>query len=210
MRRCAGGYGPWAGPLPEARRRAATLRAPRTGRRIGQREAGRQADKQKCGRQVDKSQEDRLQLDQRQGSQRTARGTEGRTLVSYPHRLERLRAWLEAYRIDGLLISQPESRYYLSGYTGHDLPPRDSAGYLLITASQAMLLTDPRTAEQASNESPDFEVITYASGSRGPQAAAERAAQVGIRRLGFESIHLPYAIWEEIRRDLPASIEFVP
>jgi len=130
--------------------------------------------------------------------------------VSYPHRLERLRAWLEAYRIDGLLISQPESRYYLSGYTGHDLPPRDSAGYLLITASQAMLLTDPRTAEQASNESPDFEVITYASGSRGPQAAAERAAQVGIRRLGFESIHLPYAIWEEIRRDLPASIEFVP
>src|SRR5438552_1830179 len=130
--------------------------------------------------------------------------------MSRRDRLERLRASLEPHGLDGLVVSQPESRYYLSGYTGHDLPPRDSAGYLLITASQAMLLTDPRTAEQASNESPDFEVITYASGSRGPQAAAERAAQVGIRRLGFESIHLPYAIWEEIRRDLPASIEFVP
>jgi Xaa-Pro aminopeptidase len=130
--------------------------------------------------------------------------------VSHPVRLQRLRAALEPNRIDGLLVSQPESRYYLSGYAGHDLPPRDSAGYLLITASQTLLLTDPRTAEQATNESPDFEVITYPSGSRGPQAIAERAAHVGVRRLGFESIHLPYGIWQEIRRDLPTSVELVP
>ena len=65
--------------------------------------------------------------------------------MSQRQRLERLRAALSDHGLDGLLISQPESRYYLSGYTGHDLPPRDSAGYLLITASQALLLTDPRT-----------------------------------------------------------------
>ena len=75
--------------------------------------------------------------------------------------------------LDGLLVSQPESRYYLSGYTGHDLPPRDSAGYLLVTGSKALLLTDPRTTEQAQQEAPDYEVITYGAGNRGPLAIAE-------------------------------------
>ena len=125
-------------------------------------------------------------------------------------RVQRLRSAFEAHGIDGLLVSQPESRYYLSGYTGHDLPPRDSAGYLLIGPSQALLLTDPRTTEQAEHEAPGFEVVTYPSGSRGPQAVAEAASRLGVRRLGFESIHLPYAIFEEIRRELPDSVDLVP
>ena len=79
--------------------------------------------------------------------------------MSHPQRLERLRASLATRGLDGLLISQPESRYYLSGYAGHDLPPRDSAGYLLITQQQALLLTDPRTTAQAEQEAPDFEVL---------------------------------------------------
>jgi Xaa-Pro aminopeptidase len=130
--------------------------------------------------------------------------------MSHPLRLERLRAGLEARHLDGLLVSQPESRYYLSGYTGHDLPPRDSAGYLLVTRDRAMLLTDPRTTEQAEHESPDFEVVTYSSGNRGPATVAEQAAKLGVARLGFESIHLPHAIWTELMAHLPASVELVP
>ena len=129
--------------------------------------------------------------------------------MSRAQRLDRLRAAMEARGIDGLLISQPESRYYLSGYTGHDLPPRDSAGYLVITSAHAILLTDPRTTEQAQHESPGFEVITYASGNRGPRAVAQSVAKLGLRRLGFESIHLPYGIWEQIRQELPASVELM-
>ena len=125
-------------------------------------------------------------------------------------RLSRLRASLEANALDGLLISQPESRFYLSGYAGHDLPPRDSAGYLLITSAKALLLTDPRTSEQAEQEAPEFEVVTYSSGNRGPASVAETAGKLGIGRLGFESIHLPYAIWDEIRGDLSSSVSFEP
>src|SRR5215468_2448026 len=88
-------------------------------------------------------------------------------------RLSRLRGALETERLDALVVSQPESRYYLSGYTGHDLPPRDSAGYLLISQDKALLLTDPRTTEQAQSEARDFEVITYPAGSQGPPAVAE-------------------------------------
>jgi Xaa-Pro aminopeptidase len=130
--------------------------------------------------------------------------------MSREDRLERVRAALEANNLGGLLVSQPESRYYLSGYTGHDLPPRDSAGYLLITATEAVLLTDPRTTEQVEHEAPDFEVITYSSGNRGPQVVAETAAGLGVSTLGFESIHLPYGIWDNIRRGLPGSVELTP
>jgi Xaa-Pro aminopeptidase len=128
--------------------------------------------------------------------------------MSHPVRLERLRASLSSQKLDGLLVSQPESRYYLSGYSGHDLPPRDSAGYLLITASRALLLTDPRTTEQAQNEASEFEVMTYSAGNRGPLSVAQTAGDLGVGRLGFESVHLPYAIWDEIRENF--SSELVP
>src|ERR1700704_1816895 len=129
--------------------------------------------------------------------------------MSRAQRLERLRASFATHAIDGLLVSQHESRYYLSGYAGHDLPPRDSAGYLLISATQALLLTDPRTTEQAQQPSSEEEVVTYGSGGRGPAAVAQAAAKLGLRRLGFESLHLPYAIWNDIRTDLSA-IELAP
>src|SRR5262249_28489063 len=126
------------------------------------------------------------------------------------NRLDRLRVAFPKYDIDALLVSQPESRYYLSGYTGHDLPPRDSAGYLLITRTQALLLTDPRTTAQAEQEAPDFEVVTYSSGARGPASVAETTAKLDIRRLAFESTPLPHAIGQEIQRTLPAGVELLP
>jgi Xaa-Pro aminopeptidase len=130
--------------------------------------------------------------------------------MTHVQRLDRLRASFDSSGIDALVVSQPESRYYLSGYTGHDLPPRDSAGYLIISRSNALLLTDPRTTEQAQNESPEYEVITYAAGNRGPSSVAETLASLGIKRAGFESIHLPYAIWDAIHRDLPSGLELAP
>jgi Xaa-Pro aminopeptidase len=130
--------------------------------------------------------------------------------MSHASRLARLREGLQATHLDALLVSQPESRYYLSGYTGHDLPPRDSAGYLLISQDQAILLTDPRTTAQAEQEAPDFEVVTYVAGNRGPASVAETAARLNVARLGFESIHLPHAIWSDIRDALPAAMQFVP
>jgi Xaa-Pro aminopeptidase len=125
-------------------------------------------------------------------------------------RLDRVRSSLEAHQLAGLLVSQPESRYYLSGYAGHDLPPRDSAGYLLITQHEALLLTDPRTTEQAEQEAPGYEVVTYSAGARGPAAVAEAIGALGLGRVGFESIHLPYAIWHEISSSVDGSSELRP
>jgi len=117
-------------------------------------------------------------------------------MSAYASRIERLRALFDEAEIDGMLISQPESRYYMSGYTGHDLPPRDSAGYLMIGKEGAVLLTDPRTSEQAEKEAPDFETVVYTANARTSQRLIESVGKLGITRLGFESIHLPHAFWQ--------------
>jgi Xaa-Pro aminopeptidase len=124
-------------------------------------------------------------------------------------RVERLRALFAQHDLDGLLVSQPESRYYLSGYTGHDLPPRDSAGYLLITADRAYLLTDSRTNEQAEKECPDYEVLVYGIQARLTQRLSELTRRHSLRRIGFEAIHLPFQVHRQIAEMLRGNAELI-
>ena len=64
-------------------------------------------------------------------------------------RLDKLRGLLPQKGIDALLISMPENRRYMSGFTG-------SAGYLFITNERAILGTDFRYTEQAAGPVPRF------------------------------------------------------
>src|ERR687885_578363 len=114
--------------------------------------------------------------------------------MSRAGRVERLREALDQRKLGGLLVSQPESRFYLSGYSGKDLPPRDSAGYLLITARAAHLLTDFRTRQQAEQEAPAYEVVQYPQGVPAMQEVARLVGQHGVRKLAIESLHLPHKI----------------
>jgi Xaa-Pro aminopeptidase len=125
-------------------------------------------------------------------------------------RVDSLRALLAQHELDALLISQPESRYYLSGYAGTDLPPRDSAGYLLLTREKMQLLTDMRTTQQAEQEAPSYEVIQYPTGTRPMEQVAKLAKDLGLQRLAFESIHLPYQFYTDLRTGLDAAVELVP
>jgi Xaa-Pro aminopeptidase len=131
-------------------------------------------------------------------------------MSAYLDRVTRLRAELDSAEVDGILISQPESRYYLSGYRGHDLPPRDSAGYLLITKTSANLFTDTRTNEQAAQEAPDYEVVTYSAGAKATDLMKERLSAVGAKRIAFEAIHLPYGIYSRFSEALQSDVELVP
>jgi Xaa-Pro aminopeptidase len=125
-------------------------------------------------------------------------------------RLGALREPMAERDFEGLLVSQPESRFYLSGYAGTDLPPRDSAGYLLITARGAQLLTDMRTGQQAEQEAPSYETVEYGSGAPAMRAVAELVSKHGLRRIAFESLHLPYAIFTDLRAALDPAVELVP
>lgn len=92
-------------------------------------------------------------------------------------RLEKVRAAMQDGQLDALLISKPENRAYLSGFTGSD-------GWLLITQQDAYLITDFRYVEQAAAEAPAF-TVRKPDGT--PQdLMAELCRQAQVRRLGME------------------------
>jgi Xaa-Pro aminopeptidase len=96
-------------------------------------------------------------------------------------RLTKVRNTLTEHSLDAFLVSQPENRRYLSGFTG-------TAGWLLITAEQAILATDFRYYERAAQEAPAFELAKI--GASFVKLLPELLAGVGVRRLGFESQHV--------------------
>ncbi len=59
-------------------------------------------------------------------------------------RLNLMTAQFPEKELDAILISAPENRRYLSGFTG-------SAGYLMVSKDRAVLVTDSRYTEQARN-----------------------------------------------------------
>jgi Xaa-Pro aminopeptidase len=118
-----------------------------------------------------------------------------------------LLAALAAQNLDAFLVTHPHNRRYLSGFTGEDMPPLDTAGVLLVTPYEAILLTDSRFDIQAADE--------FAGGTvrvRGPRLIESLAAQIrglGVHRIGFEAQHLLYSHYEDLHKALP-EVELVP
>ena len=104
-------------------------------------------------------------------------------------RIEALRRQLARISLDAILISQGENRRYLSGFTG-------SAGFLLITQNNALLITDFRYIEQAQSEASEFEVVRIQGSSFGWFASL--AEELGITKLGFEERDISFSIYKEL------------
>jgi len=107
-------------------------------------------------------------------------------------RLTKLREALAAEGLDAILITQPENRRYLSGFTG-------SAGVLLISQDQAVLATDFRYYEQVEKQAPDFRLAKITDKFK--TLLPELVQQVGAKRVGFESVHLTvdqHQEWQEV------------
>jgi len=103
--------------------------------------------------------------------------------MSIEGRLNKLRQRFAEKEIDGIFISQPENRRYLSGFDG-------SAGYLLITPRDTILATDFRYLEQAKRQAPDYEIFKI-DGDMGdwfPKLLTE----VSLKKLGFEAGHITF------------------
>jgi Xaa-Pro aminopeptidase len=109
-------------------------------------------------------------------------------------RVQRLRAKLVEEGLDAILVTAPENRRYLSGFTG-------SAGYLLVSQEHAFLATDFRYWDQAGIQSPDCELLKVTTGElsgwlleplRGTQAST----------LAFESNHVTHHFHDILKKAL--------
>ena len=105
------------------------------------------------------------------------------------NRLQKLRQHLAQQEIDALLVSQPQNRRYLSGFTG-------SAGWLLISSSNAFLAVDFRYVEQTEREAPDFEVIHIKDEMA--KWLPRLTSDLKLKRLGFEAEQIPFASYNRL------------
>ncbi len=105
------------------------------------------------------------------------------------NRLQKLRQKLAEKKIDAIFISQPENRYYLSGFDG-------SSGYLLITPQNIILATDFRYVEQAKRQAPGYEIF-LTSGDLAdwfPRLVAE----LNLGNLGFEAGDITFTVHQQL------------
>jgi len=125
-------------------------------------------------------------------------------------RVARLRRSLVSRKLDAFLVTQPENRRYLSGFTGQDHSINETAGVLLIPAhGEPWLLTDGRYLQQAEAEAAGFRVKLY---HRGLFASLRRLfLSLEIRRLGFESHYFLHSSAITLEKETARKgIELVP
>jgi len=105
-------------------------------------------------------------------------------------RLEKLRKALAEKQVDGILITNPSNRRYITGFTG-------SSGYVLVTQKDAVFITDFRYVEQAKKQAPLFEIVQH----QGPiqDTVKEVLKKAGVRLLGFEQDVVTYATYQQFK-----------
>ena len=113
-----------------------------------------------------------------------------------PARLKALREHLGDARCDALLVSALVNVRYLTGFTG-------SAGMLLVTAEDALLVTDGRYSEQAREQLRAAEAeVDVEIGKPAAQLDAIDRVAAGVRRLGLEANDISWAA----KRRLPSAL----
>lgn len=122
-------------------------------------------------------------------------------------RLAALRERLADAQLDAIVITNPSNRFYLTGYTGEDIPPNESAGHVVVSADRAVITASTTNSEQARQQAPGFEVFDRIRGMA--LADVEVLKQTGARRIGFEDDAILYHDWDTLRSNLPDA-ELVP
>lgn len=115
-------------------------------------------------------------------------------------KLTNLRKGLTEEGIEALLITNPINRRYISNFTG-------TAGVVLVTAEEAIFITDFRYTEQAEEEISNFTIVEHTGLML--EEIHKQLTEQGIKSLGFEQNHITYAEYQNFKKHL-TSVELVP
>lgn len=123
-------------------------------------------------------------------------------------RVPDLRARMREHNLDALLITHPSNRFYLSGFTGDDIPPNESAGCLLVTDEQSYLIVSPVNVEQAKAQAGGFKVVPR--GKALQETVAGLLRDHAVRRLGFEEDALLVSTYRALEKETDHAVELAP
>jgi Xaa-Pro aminopeptidase len=114
-------------------------------------------------------------------------------------RVHALQQRLQQRTLDALLVTEPQNRRYLSGYTAPDHGIQESSGVLLIPqAGRPFLLTDSRFSLQAQEETQGYTVEIYRKGL--VALLKELLPALGLRNLAFESHYVLHSTAGKLER----------
>jgi len=114
-------------------------------------------------------------------------------------RVQRLRRLMGERQVEALFLSHPVSRRYLTGFTG-------SAGWVVVTESDQVLISDFRYRSQVREQAPDFRFIEHKGKPFHDVKEVLNAAGVGS--VAFEETHLTFAEYRKLKTALhPIELE---
>jgi len=108
-------------------------------------------------------------------------------------RIRALRDYIKDKGLDGVLINKEENLHYFSGFTGDDT-------MLVVSADDAVIVTDFRYVEQAKNEAPDYRLAKQEKGLL--QRVSEVIKELGIKKVGFEGASLVFDWYGKIKEQV--------
>lgn len=115
--------------------------------------------------------------------------------------LVRLRESMAGAGVEALFVSDIYNVQWLTGFTG-------SSGYALVTAKDAVFITDSRYTIQAGQEVKGLDVVWFQRPQTLEGFIAENAARIGAKRVAFET-SISYATWKSWTEKMP-EIEWSP
>lgn len=108
-------------------------------------------------------------------------------------RVQALRKKMAEKGLSAMLVASPYNRRYITGFTG-------TAGYVVVTETEALFFTDFRYLEQASEQCPAFRVIKHAA--KPLETIKQELDRLNIRELGFEQNHMVYGTYLQFSEEI--------
>jgi Xaa-Pro aminopeptidase len=118
----------------------------------------------------------------------------GRDSEFYRGRIEHARILLAEQDLDAIVIGQPANREYLSGFTWHDESSSASVGWIVLTPTDGLLLTNFNHAEAAAANIRHLEIVCATA--RLIDGLVDLLGKLTARRIGFESEWLNVSTYE--------------
>jgi Xaa-Pro aminopeptidase len=126
------------------------------------------------------------------------------------HRVEKVFERLRERDLAALVVTEPSSRFYLTGWPAHDSQPGETAYWLLIDHDGATIVSSSGNEAEALEAVPDARFVALT----GLEPAAARVGKllkdVGHRRIGYDDDHLSAGDYLRLRDLLPEPVELVP
>ena len=113
-------------------------------------------------------------------------------------KLSNLREQLKKEEIDALLITNPYNRSYMTNFTG-------TAGVAIVSADDAVFITDFRYTEQAEKEIVGYRIVQHTKTII--EEVAAQISKMNVSTLGFEKDDMAFGLYESYKKEVKSNLK---